>query len=217
MKTDDFEKEKAIWKNAEKHEQKLIPDVSNFDSLCRNSFTTVISHIKRNFIIECFAVVCSLGFLWVVSFTYIKETHFTVLVSCFTIAGLALAYYFYRKIYSIKTIESFDRKVNETLHDTLVQIDRSVKEYKTAQKIFGYIFLPLICFVGYRYMFISYSSINSITLSQYLFTWRSILFLGSCILFLSFYAKLIEILINRIYKKHIDSLKEIIDEIAYDC
>ena len=216
MKTNDFNKEIETWKRAREHEEQDAPDVSGVDISRKRSLYTIVHKIKRNFLLECIIVIIALAFIWVVSFLGIYDIAFNIWVVGFTVAAFIMAAFFYKIMFDIKPDDFTDRHLKDALKTIIDNAERCIRVYKQAQNICGYIFLPIVIFLAYRYLFFSYSAKHDIALVEYFFTTQSIVFLGIHILIIAFYYKLVELYINNFYGKHLDALKAMFDKLNED-
>jgi len=213
MKTNDFNKEIETWKRAGKHEEQDAPDVSGVDISGKRSLNTIVHKIKRNFLLECAIVIIALAFIWVVSFLGIYDIVFNIWVVGFTIAAFIMAAYFYKVMFDIKPDDFAGTHLKDALKSIIDKADKCIRIYKQAQNICGYIFLPIVILLVYRYLFFSYSAKQDISLIEYFFTTQSMIFLGIHILLIAFYYKLVELYLKSLYGKHINSLKKLFEEL----
>ncbi len=213
MNATDFNKEIETWKRAGKREEQAAPDVSGADMSGKRSLNTIVHKIKRNFLIECTIVIIALAFIWVVSFLGIYGIAFNIWVAGFTIAAFIMAAYFYKVMFDVKPDDFRGMHLKDALKSIIDKAEKCIRIYKQAQNICGYVFLPIVILLVYRFLFFSYSAKHDIALVEYFFTTQSIIFLGIHILLIAFYYKLVEIYIKVLYGKHINSLKKLLQEL----
>ncbi|GEM_PF-5797246 len=216
MKANDFNKEIEAWRRAGKREEQDAPDISGVDVSGKRSLNTIVHKIKRNFLIECTIVIIALAFIWVVSFLGIYDIAFNIWVAGFTIAAFIMAAYFYKVMFDVKPDDFIGTHLKDALKSIIDKAEKCVRIYKQAQNICGYVFLPIVILLVYRYLFFSYSAKHEIALVEYFFTTQSIIFLSIHILLIAFYYKLVDLYIKNLYGKHVDTLKEMFDMLNED-